>query len=632
MGTGCSSMQNVRSKIRRKAHQNRKSQTFKIQQNLIRGYISEIGYGFDFNSYNLIKLGNLNRRRRYSLTAYYVFVEMNMTPSGFEPEAWGTKGQIASKLAIRPLCAIAHSNVWQYSNSSSGRQYLPCIPVYDLLVVIYKWDMKSIDGNCNGNTYLRSTVFPLESEGKVQISHKPPLRINHLKGASKALEEVAEAREEEDELDALSPVSDAHKMGSRELSAASTVLPGTSISFSPVMEELSEFESLKPLPDLEEFPDDIRHLLFGHCSANDPNISQQLRDVYLLVLTNGTDGCRFFEEMKKTLLHYFGRPEVHVQPPDIIQQSDFDLVAPGQPKDSTNWKEKADNITHILEAAFMEEQRDNYLTSVFEDILRLFHGTQDALLESRSLLVHLENSSIVDERPTRESARAQHLLVEWENKIPDDFKFNFLDGDSWEELWNGDAPPSRPIWKGLFLASGTDSSTYFLRFSTTLKLRKKYYTRVAGKVRGRQGRGKSALPRGGCGPVWGCLPLHAHPSPVGGVSPESFTQEQILRSLCEQLATLYGEHPSVASRSIAEHNSYFSALLKRACADRPMTIILDGLDQVEEYSGRSLKWFPPRSPSTRETDSRLARWQQTNCKNCRNAFRMIDQLFRDSGS
>ncbi|CAL1296442.1 unnamed protein product, partial [Larinioides sclopetarius] len=43
---------------------------------------------------------------------------------------------------------------------------------------------------------------------------------------------------------------------------------------------------------------------------------------------------------------------------------------------------------------------------------------------------------------------------------------------------------------------------------------------------------------------------------------------------------------------IAEHNSYFAHLLKRACSERPLTIILDGLDQVEEYSGRSLKWFP----------------------------------------
>lgn len=39
-----------------------------------------------------------------------------------------------------------------------------------------------------------------------------------------------------------------------------------------------------------------------------------------------------------------------------------------------------------------------------------------------------------------------------------------------------------------------------------------------------------------------------------------------------------------------------STLLKKARAERPLVIILDGLDQVEEYSGRSLKWFPAVLP------------------------------------
>ncbi|CAL1296440.1 unnamed protein product, partial [Larinioides sclopetarius] len=76
-------------------------------------------------------------------------------------------------------------------------------------------------------------------------THKKNTQEGHLKGASNP-EEETESREEDDELDALSPVSEANKVGSggsRGLSAASTVLPGTSISFSPVMEELSEFES-----------------------------------------------------------------------------------------------------------------------------------------------------------------------------------------------------------------------------------------------------------------------------------------------------------------------------------------------------------------------------------------------------
>ncbi|GFW68947.1 uncharacterized protein TNCV_2918461 [Trichonephila clavipes] len=56
------------------------------------------------------------------------------------------------------------------------------------------------------------------------------------------------------------------------------------------------------------------------------------------------------------------------------------------------------------------------------------------------------------------------------------------------------------------------------------------------------------------------------------------------------------EKYGMSAQSIAEHNSYFANLLKRACSERPMVILLDGLDQVEEYSGRSLKWFPAVLP------------------------------------
>lgn len=49
-------------------------------------------------------------------------------------------------------------------------------------------------------------------------------------------------------------------------------------------------------------------------------------------------------------------------------------------------------------------------------------------------------------------------------------------------------------------------------------------------------------------------------------------------------------------QSIGEHNSFFSMLLRRACAERPLVVILDGLDQVEEHSGRSLTWFPTVLP------------------------------------
>ncbi|GFW68938.1 uncharacterized protein TNCV_2918371 [Trichonephila clavipes] len=86
----------------------------------------------------------------------------------------------------------------------------------------------------------------------------------------------------------------------------------------------------------------------------------------------------------------FGRPEVDVQPPDIIQQSDFDVAVSRmtsidsretihclysadvnaaktcyrlleQPPDSQDWDQKA--ILRILETAFKEDQKSIYITS-----------------------------------------------------------------------------------------------------------------------------------------------------------------------------------------------------------------------------------------------------------------------------
>ncbi|GBO36151.1 hypothetical protein AVEN_238536-1 [Araneus ventricosus] len=84
-------------------------------------------------------------------------------------------------------------------------------------------------------------------------------------------------------------------------------------------------------------------------------------------------------------------------------------------------------------------------------------------------------------------------------------------------------------------------------------------------VRGRQGRGKSALLSVAsvlCGAVFPTMPILFRSA---GVSAESFTQEQILRSICEQLAALYGEHPSIASRVSASFHISKLAIPVRPC-------------------------------------------------------------------
>ena len=80
-------------------------------------------------------------------------------------------------------------------------------------------------------------------------------------------------------------------------------------------------------------------------------------------------------------------------------------------------------------------------------------------------------------------------------------------------------------------------------------------------VHGRQGRGKSALLAVAtvlCGAVFPAMPVLFRSACV---SPESYTQEQILRSVCEQLSILYGEHPSLASRVCCYYITLFFTLM-----------------------------------------------------------------------
>lgn len=40
----------------------------------------------------------------------------------------------------------------------------------------------------------------------------------------------------------------------------------------------------------------------------------------------------------------------------------------------------------------------------------------------------------MEEKPRKEEIRVRHLLATWEDIIPDDHRFNFFDGDSWQDL------------------------------------------------------------------------------------------------------------------------------------------------------------------------------------------------------
>lgn len=69
-----------------------------------------------------------------------------------------------------------------------------------------------------------------------------------------------------------------------------------------------------------------------------------------------------------------------------------------------------------------------------------------------------------------------------------------------------------------------------------------------------------------------------------GISIESFTNEQVFRSICEQCCLLYGEHISSASYVILNGKDVLQRILSKVTQERSLIIIIDGLDHAANFS------------------------------------------------
>ncbi|XP_033625885.1 NACHT and WD repeat domain-containing protein 2-like isoform X1 [Asterias rubens] len=83
-----------------------------------------------------------------------------------------------------------------------------------------------------------------------------------------------------------------------------------------------------------------------------------------------------------------------------------------------------------------------------------------------------------------------------------------------------------------------------------------------------------------------------------GATPESSTPNQLLRSACEQIAYLYGEHISVASKGANRLSKDLPTLLKRVTEHRPLVVVLDGIDQFASSGDATaaFNWIPDVLP------------------------------------
>ncbi|GIX76385.1 NACHT and WD repeat domain-containing protein 2 [Caerostris darwini] len=95
--------------------------------------------------------------------------------------------------------------------------------------------------------------------------------------------------------------------------------------------------------------------------------------------------------------------------------------------------------------------------------------------------------------------------------------------------------------------------------------------------------------------VW--FPTACVVSRLVSLTAESATQHQLLRSISEQCCALYGEHPAVASSSIHSWDYGLGKLLGKVSELRPLIILIDGIDQLADYSNADLQWLPRELPA-----------------------------------
>lgn len=92
-----------------------------------------------------------------------------------------------------------------------------------------------------------------------------------------------------------------------------------------------------------------------------------------------------------------------------------------------------------------------------------------------------------------------------------------------------------------------------------------------------------------------------------GLTPDSSSEDQLLRSITEQLCFLVGEHPSRGLREVVRHGvqPLSSGLLTKMSPGQTVIIIIDGLDAISgnQAVGGGLRWMP--APDTLPENVRM---------------------------
>ncbi|KAJ8952611.1 hypothetical protein NQ318_004158 [Aromia moschata] len=81
-----------------------------------------------------------------------------------------------------------------------------------------------------------------------------------------------------------------------------------------------------------------------------------------------------------------------------------------------------------------------------------------------------------------------------------------------------------------------------------------------------------------------------------GISAQSSTIEQLLSSIANQCSILNYGHKCYCTHNMETYTAILPSLLTASCLQRPLILLLDGLDQVRAYSSKNIDWLPIQLP------------------------------------
>ncbi|KFM57174.1 NACHT and WD repeat domain-containing protein 1, partial [Stegodyphus mimosarum] len=335
-------------------------------------------------------------------------------------------------------------------------------------------------------------------------------------------------------------------------------------------------------------------------------------------------------------------PMVYVLQPVITHYPAMAGEDISERKNATNkWKEEAQKMITIFGNILPDGQKQKNLTSVLQEEIK-FIVTDDPQEAKRVLwmqrrFTHKPSSSDKSSPNTR---RIDQSKIQLEDYLPDTQKLVFyvkwheegidpqnfeedeqyisdvcdtlkdelkklIDGLLEEDFLDEAHEIYRGIEKPLYIEliqqyqACQKLSKNFLHCETSLQSVKEYITGSKSSpliVHGPSGCGKTCFMAKITELASTWSPGACIVTRLVGLTAESATQQQLLRSISEQCCALYGEHPAVASATMHSWGHGLSKLLLKVSELRPLIIIIDGIDQLAEYSSKDLQWLPRELP------------------------------------